>query len=44
MSNEEIALKLTEIYYSKSTGYPDIITMVETYKKIADALYGNYSY
>ena len=43
MSNEEIALKLTEIYYSKSTSYPDPTSMVETYKIILDTLYGNYT-
>lgn len=42
MSNEEIALKLTEIYYSKSTSYPEIQEMVRTYQEIKDVLYGNY--
>ena len=43
MPNEEIALKLTEIYYQNFTGQPDPTSMVETYRIILDTLYGNYT-
>ena len=43
MSNEEIALKLTEIYYSKYTTYPAIEFIVDTYKEVLNRLNGNYT-
>ena len=42
MSDEEVALRLTEIYYTRSNNYVDSEIIVETYKHILIKLKEDY--